>query len=303
VSVLNTKAMQRQEESILAHSGRPGNAPSASIAPDNPQETSGGMLIVNADDWGRDHDTTEPIRQCLVRGTVSSVSAMVFMEDSEPAADIARERRFDAGLHLNFSTSFTASNCPPRLAELQNEVAAYLLRHPLARVVFHPGLVRSFEYVVAAQMDEYRRLYGAEPQRIDGHHHLHLCANVLFGGLLPAGTVVRRNFTFHSGERSLINRLYRQSMDHILGRNHRLVDFLFSLAPLEPFDRLRRVVALAHRHVVEVETHPINPEELAFLMGGQIFDLVREFPIASSFTMPIYQVAPAGGSRWTQGEA
>ena len=35
------------------------------------------------------------------------VSAMVFMEDSERAASIARADAIDAGLHLNFTTAFS----------------------------------------------------------------------------------------------------------------------------------------------------------------------------------------------------
>ena len=54
-----------------------------------------GRLIVNADDWGRDPRTTGRILDCALRGAVSSVSAMVFMEDSERAATLARERGID----------------------------------------------------------------------------------------------------------------------------------------------------------------------------------------------------------------
>ena len=42
-----------------------------------------GVLIINADDWGRDRRTTQSIHDCVVRKTISSASAMVFMEDSE----------------------------------------------------------------------------------------------------------------------------------------------------------------------------------------------------------------------------
>ena len=45
-----------------------------------------------ADDWGRDRETTERTLECFNQGAVSSVSAMVFMEDSERAAAIALER-------------------------------------------------------------------------------------------------------------------------------------------------------------------------------------------------------------------
>lgn len=74
-----------------------------------------GALIVNADDWGRDLETTDRTLDCILRGAVSSVSAMVFMQDSERAAILALQRGVDAGLHLNFTSRFSAPQCPPRL--------------------------------------------------------------------------------------------------------------------------------------------------------------------------------------------
>src|SRR5579859_1015409 len=144
-----------------------------------------GKLIINADDWGRDLETTSRIHDCVDRGTVSSVSAMVFMKDSERAAGIAREQEIDAGLHLNFTTAFSAANCSAQLAQHQERLVRCLRRHRLAQALFHPTLMHSFEYVVSAQLEEFCRLYGTMPQRIDGHHHMHLCANVLVGRLLP----------------------------------------------------------------------------------------------------------------------
>jgi chitin disaccharide deacetylase len=256
-----------------------------------------GSLIVNADDWGRDPRTTGAILDCVLCGGVSSVSAMVFMEDSERAATIAQERGIDAGLHLNLTTLFSASDCPGPLLDRQREIAAYLLQHPFSRVVFHPGLRRSFEYVVAAQLDEFCRLYGVEPQRLDGHHHMHLAANVLLGGLLPAGTVVRRNFSFRPGEKSLCNRLYRRLQDRRLARRHRLVDFLFALPPLHPADRLERIFSLARRFVVEVETHPVNPEEYRFLAEGEILRWAGvDLPVASRFALPQHRRPGRGPS-------
>ncbi len=252
----------------------------------NGQLAHSGALIINADDWGRDRETTDRMFECLQQRKVSSVSAMVFMEDSERAAVIARERGVDAGLHLNFTTRFSAADCSARLLEHQNEIAAYLLRRRFNQVVFHPGLVHSFEYVVAAQSDEYRRLYGGDPDRMDGHHHMHLCANVLFQGLLPRGIIVRRNFSFQPGEKSLVNRLYRESIDRKLAKRHRLVDFLFSLPPLESQDRLERILSLARQFVVEVETHPVNADEYRFLTGGEVLRWTGDFPIAPRFEAP-----------------
>jgi len=242
-----------------------------------------GVLIVNADDWGRDYENTERTLECIGRGTVSSVSAMVFMKDSERAAAIAREQGIDAGLHLNFTAAFSAPGTPTRLIGHQQRLSRYLGRHRFAQVVFHPGLARSFEYVVKAQRDEFHRLYGEEPARLDGHHHVHLCSNVLFGGLLPSGTIVRRNFSFEAGEKSWSNRFYRRLVDRMLARRHRLTDFFFSLPPLSLPSRVERIFSLASEFTVEVETHPVNPEEYRFLAGGEILRLAGDHPISPRF--------------------
>jgi hypothetical protein len=244
-----------------------------------------GVLIVNADDWGRDEWTTASTLACVDRRSVSSVSAMVFMADSERAAAIARERGIDAGLHLNLTTPFSGAGCPVRLAEHQGRLQRYLLRHRLSQVLFQPGLARSCEYVVMAQRDEFSRLYGSECARIDGHHHMHLAANVLLSRLLPHGAIVRRSFSFSPGEKSRANRLYRRAVDALLARRYRLVDFFFSLAPLDPPSRLERIFSLARTSAVEVETHPVEDREYRFLAEGEIARRARDVRIASGFAV------------------
>lgn len=246
-----------------------------------------GRLIVNADDWGRNQEVTDRIFECTELRTVSAVSAMVFMEDSERAASIALRSGIDAGLHLNFTEPFSASNCPAPLLERQRELRRRLLRHPLARIFYYPSLAGSFKYVVDAQIDEYRRLYGQDPQRIDGHHHLHLCANVVLDELLPEGILVRRNFSFLPGEKSLVNRLYRKAVDRRLAGRYHLVDGLYNLAPLEPAKRLQRIFSLARNSVVELEVHPANPEEHRFLTSGEMLRELGDLAISPSFTAPI----------------
>lgn len=245
-----------------------------------------GVLIINADDWGRSRDTTEKTLECFLRGAISSVSAMVFMDDSERAAAIAQEKGVDCGLHLNLTERFSAPNSPTGLVEHQQRLTRFLRRHRFAPALFHPGLARSFEYVVAAQRDEFERIYGTEPARWDGHHHMHLSSNVLWGGLLGAGTVARRSFSFQRGEKSWLNRWYRRVVDRRLAQRHRLTDYFFSIAPLQPEDRLRQIFALARQSAVEVETHPFNADEHAFLAGGRIFDLTDGVPIARGFAVP-----------------
>lgn len=226
-----------------------------------------GLLIINADDWGRDAETTQRTLDCVSRNAVSAVSAMVFMADSVRAARISQENSIDTGLHLNLTTPFSGSNHSSRLAERQQGLISYLVSCRVSRVIYHPGLARAFEYVCKAQIEEFCRLYGKMPERIDGHHHMHLCSNVLFGGLLPADTIVRRNWTFRPGDKGAVNRLYRKAIDYVAAQRHQMADYLFALSPIEPIDRLRQVFSLAGQAVVEVEAHPVNPSEYHFLIS------------------------------------
>lgn len=245
-----------------------------------------GVLVINADDWGRDAENTDRTLECIGRGTVSAVSAMVFMQDSERAATIAREHGVDAGLHLNFTTEFSGAGISPVTKSHLEKVSSFLGRHRFAQVLFHPGLANSFQYLVAVQREEFFRLYGAEPKRLDGHHHMHLCSNVLLAKLLPQGTLVRRNFSFQTGEKSFGNRLYRSAADRILTRRHYVTDFFFSLPPFIPRSRLERIFALANNSTVELETHPVVAEEHKFLMCEEVFRLNPNIRIASSSAVP-----------------
>src|SRR5882672_8403591 len=112
------------------------------------------------------------------------------------------------------------------------------------------------------------------------------CTNMVFGKLLPSGTLVRRNFSFQVGEKSLVNRMYRRALDGRLVRRHRMVDYLFSLPPLEPPARLERIRSLARTCAVEVETHPINQDEYESLTGGGANRWAGDVPIATSFAFP-----------------
>ena len=245
-------------------------------------DLSSAMVIVNADDWGCTAQITDRIFDCIRRGTVSSTSAMVFMEDSERAAVIAREYNLDAGLHLNLTARFTGAKAPPELARRQEDVSRYLRSHRYAPAVFNPFLARSFEYVVRHQLEEFERLYGGLPGRIDGHHHMHLCSNVLFQKLLPGRTIVRRNFTFGPQDKSVGNRLYRALQDKVLNVRHRSTDSFFDLVPLER-ERLVKILDAARATCVEIEAHPGLEQQYEFLMSGGLQSVADDVETARGY--------------------
>jgi hypothetical protein len=243
------------------------------------------LIIVNADDWGQDADTTNRTLDCLLHEAVSSVSAMTFMKDSERAAELARQYGVDTGLHLNFTLAFSASQVSSRLMEHQRKLSCFLNSHQRARLLYHPGLTSSFDYVVQAQREEYERLYGAPANRMDGHHHMHLSMNVILQKLLPDNMIVRRNFTFLEGEKSYLNQCWRGLQDRMLARRHRIADFFCKTEPVYPLRRYGRFLELARHFNVEVETHPIHEEEYKFLMDGVLLGCADQVAIAREYRL------------------
>jgi hypothetical protein len=225
------------------------------------------VLIINADDWGRNRAATDRSLHCLREGRITTASAMVFMEDSARAAEIARANDLDIGLHLNLTQPFTGIGRNGLLEERQKRIAGHLLGHKYRPVFYNPALKNDFLYVYDMQVDEFSRLYGKTPSRIDGHHHMHLCANVLCAGLIPPGLRVRRNFSFFAGEKSLFNRLYRAAVDAWLRKRYLCTDYFFRLLPLSPAGRIDGIASLARLSAVELAVHPETPVEYDFLMG------------------------------------
>jgi hypothetical protein len=251
-------------------------------------------VIVNADDWGRDAATSDRTLDCMLQGAISSVSAMVFMEDSERAADLARQYGIGTGLHLNFTLRYSARNCPRGLMDRQEQIGRFLTSSRPAPIFYHRRLVTSFDYVVKAQLEEYERLYGAAVDRVDGHHHMHLCRNVIAQELLPAGAIVRRNLSFRNGEKGFFNRLYRRRQDQRLARRHPMTDFFFDLQPVAPIERLKEICSLARQFNIEIETHPVRDSEYAFLMSGGLPGCAEQVAVARGYVLRSH--GPASGA-------
>ena len=234
------------------------------------------MLIINADDFGRSVAETDAALRCYVAGRITSVSAMVFMADSERAAELAKEKELDVGLHLNFTERFTGKNKCARLTEYQNRLAIYLGRNKYSQLFYNPLLRKEFSYSCKAQVEEFTRLFGRPPSRIDGHHHMHLCANLLLSNLIPTGMKIRRNFSFWPGEKSSSNRAYRALVDRWLARRYRLIDYFFDLTQCIQEKKLNRVAALAQSRNVELMAHPIVPAEAAYLLSDEFQAMLQQ---------------------------
>jgi predicted glycoside hydrolase/deacetylase ChbG (UPF0249 family) len=232
------------------------------------------MLIINADDYGRCRLATDRIFSCWRRGIVTSTSAMVFMGDSQRAADLAKEHSIDVGLHLNFTQELMQATHNLLLCDYHERIARFLTRSKYNVLIYNPALSKQFEYVSQVQFEEFVRLYGKSPSHIDGHHHMHLCANMLIKNQIPKGQKVRRNFTFACGEKGFVNRMYRRAIDKFLSIRYLLTDHLFSLSDRIARGRLSFAIELAKTSSVELQTHPEVTAEYDWLMKDDSLQLI-----------------------------
>lgn len=243
------------------------------------------MLIINADDFGRDAASTDNALECYRKGVVTSVSAMVFMADSKRAAEYAIQTDIESGLHLNLTMPFDGPKLSARLMEYHSSIARYLCLGKWAQVFYNPFLKRYFSYVFRAQYEEYCCLYGKKPLKIDGHRHMHLCMNMIVNREIPVGTPVRRSFTFRPGEKSVHNLLYRRLIDAWINRHFKCLDLFYSIDPVEDEPRLRAILSLARSFNVELMVHPASAKQYALLMSGVFNAMIRDLQLGSFQTM------------------
>src|SRR4029077_20735991 len=141
------------------------------------------------------------------------------------------------------------------------KIIRFLRGNKYSQLLYNPFLRKEFVYSCEAQAGEFARLYGKPPSHIDGHHHMHLCANVLLSNVIPTGMKMRRNFSFWPGEKSFFNRTYRSLIDCWLARRYQLPEYFFDLTQCIEGKKLDRVAALAKSSNVELMTHPIVDAE------------------------------------------
>jgi hypothetical protein len=244
------------------------------------------MVIITADDYGKDARTTNNILRCGFAKRISCASAMVFMDDSVRAASVTKGTGIEFGLHLNLTALFSSGVVSAAIRSHQTRIVRYLNSHSLAQVLSNPLLAGSFRTVFEAQVDEFRRLYGTPPPFYNGHHHMHLCANILGGGLLPAGARIRGTFTFEEGEKGLVNRWYRRRLHRLISRTYKSTGGFFTIAPVSD---ARRVFALLQRGQagdIEIEVHPELDEETEFLLSDRFGDLLAGIRLCTFADLP-----------------
>lgn len=171
----------------------------------------------------------------------------------------------DVGLHLNLTQTIDQVIDNKPLLSYHHQIKKFLTFRKYSFLIYNPALCQAFDYVSKIQIEEFVRIFGDVPTHIDGHHHMHLCTNMVIKAVIPRGYIVRRNFTYSCGQKNWLNRAYRLFIDNILKRKYYLTDFLFSFIERKKNGLLSDDLKLAARFYVELQTHPESEIEMKWL--------------------------------------
>jgi predicted glycoside hydrolase/deacetylase ChbG (UPF0249 family) len=214
-------------------------------------------------------------------GTVTSATAMMWMEDTERAAELALDAGLPTGLHLNLTQPFEGASAPPQVRERQLRLTERFQNLALLRWIYDPrmsGLVKS---VVADQFERFQELYGRAPTHVDGHRQAHLALNVVLGSVLPEGIMLRRAKTM----RETPPRRLRHAL---VSRRFHTTDVMLPIGDLygDGPERLPERLAVAREHTVEVMTHPAWKQDREWLGSSEWAAAVSELPVGSFADLP-----------------
>jgi predicted glycoside hydrolase/deacetylase ChbG (UPF0249 family) len=243
-----------------------------------------GLLIISADDWGSDRQTTDAIHECFSAGAVSSVSAMVFMSDSARSAEVATLGGEPVGLHLNLTEAFGDPACPEVVRRRQERIVGYFGGPKWRSWGFSPTRFREIEDCIADQLEAFKEIYGRDPTHVDGHQHVHQSLGVMFSRSLPHAIKMRPSFTFMPGEKSLPNRLTRRLFNLIMRSRFSCPRYFFDIRDIHPElggAGLETRLDLANQETVEVMTHPGLADERAVLLGDSWNPLLSGRPVGA----------------------
>lgn len=252
-----------------------------------------GLLVVNADDWGGSAATTEAILGTFEAGRITSTSGMVYMPDSDRAAEVARRAGLPVGLHLNLTEPFGDARTPAAVRDRQLRAVEHLAGsgsdgHPgtarLRKWVYDPTIRADVDRAIADQLERFEALYGHPPTHFDGHNYVDACPNVFLSRSIPAGSLIRNSLDCYPLVRSAIGRL-KGLRQRLRTRRLRSTDYLLHIAQLRlegegegsPDARLR----LAKSASVEVMGHPDDEVELAALMSPAWERVLGEYELGS----------------------
>jgi chitin disaccharide deacetylase len=233
------------------------------------------LLIVNADDLGYNQPATDAIAESFRAGRITSATAMVYMRDSDRAAEIAREIGLPVGLHINFTEPFDDPDVPADLRarhlEMVRRFGGPSFVYRSRRWLYDRKLREPVGRCIAEQLERFEAIYGGPPTHVDGHMHVHVCPNVGLSSAIPAGMKMRNSLGMPPLAGGAMARLTK-ARQRIILRKRLSTAYFLNITDLHPEfveGGVRSRLGLAEQASVELMAHPGFCHEYTMLMAPE----------------------------------
>jgi len=143
-------------------------------------------FVVNADDFGKDEESTLSILTCFEKGWIDRTTLMVNMPYAETAVDMARAAGVAdrVGLHLNFTQGRPLTKPIQAFDGVCDETGLFKV-HTVGCGFrrLPPDLLSAIAGETRAQIERFNS-FGLPLRHCDGHHHVHNRFGI-YGTVLP----------------------------------------------------------------------------------------------------------------------
>ena len=194
-------------------------------------------IIINADDYGRDHVVNTAIVEAFRRGYITNTTIMCNMPHFNEAVELAKQHGFSdkVGLHLNFFDGIPLSEA------IQNEplffrngkMTSYNIFHNssyLRRFILPTHTQSALREEAAAQISKYLEA-GFTEMHLDSHGHSHTIISVL-GTIAPLirdshFKTIRKSLNLYRN-RSFLVKAYKALCNWLIGKQCKTTTYFTS---------------------------------------------------------------------------
>lgn len=142
----------------------------------------GNPVLVNADDFGLNHETNKAVIELLKSGRIQRATLLVNMPSTKEAVEMIKTNHLESkiGLHINLTDGAPLSNDikQTRFCQFGIFEVRQVEKGTRLRIKYTEG--KAVRKEVQAQFERYKDLLGEYPKHIDSHRHVHNYLPFLF---------------------------------------------------------------------------------------------------------------------------
>jgi len=230
----------------------------------------GNPIIINADDFGLNHEVNKAILDLLKSGKIQRATLLVNMPSTKEASEMVKANGLESkiGLHINLTDGTPLTNdikltrfCQFGVFDVKQVEKGTRLRITCAER-------KAVRKEVQAQFERYKELMGNYPKHVDSHRHIHnnlpflsICVRISKKCKVESMRIGIN--LFDRKEASFAKKAYKFVLNSIIKANFKHTDFMGA------FLEYRDYFDASKDKTCEIMVHPVY-------YGGAIKDIIYD---------------------------